>query len=156
MWPNDVVLDYKITIQYGVHWLCTTSISLSFEDSEKALNSDSLDVLFCLRNHSYWSILFTPLRNKIKLHNKFVPVSWPFLAKRWAVFSAKITTKFLFWGTLTFTINLFTYWAVKLCQKVFCFTCTLKTIIALNIIQIIVFYGKDQQVLITINVSNQI
>ena len=53
MWPNDVVLDYKITIQYGVYWLCTTSISLSFEDSEKALNSDSLDVLFCLRNHSY-------------------------------------------------------------------------------------------------------
>ena len=45
--------DYEIAIRYGVYWLYTTSISLSsFEDSKKALNSESLDMLFFLRNLS--------------------------------------------------------------------------------------------------------
>ena len=135
----------------------------------------------------------------MKLHNKFVPVSWPLFDENWAVFSAKISTKFLLWGTLkarlqrrflsrqldaifvalklhqvsnmfetpaisgrqivlkiapglhvrfwscnfsaaeiasscrdknrlykrtlTFIINLFTYWKVKVCQKIFYFIC---------------------------------
>ena len=42
-----------------------------------------------------------------------------FCQKNWAVFSIKIMTKFLFWRTLTFTINLFTYWRVKFCKKKF-------------------------------------
>ena len=57
-----------------------------------------------------------------------------FLTRKWAVYNTKTTTKFLFWGTLTFKINLFTYWAAKLCQKIFRFTWALKTIIAWNII----------------------
>ena len=63
-------------------WLYTTTISLSCEDSEKALNSELLNMLFCLRNPSHWSILSTMLCHKVKLHNKFVPVSWPFFDKR--------------------------------------------------------------------------
>ena len=43
--------DYEIAILYGVYWLYTTSISLSLFQplSEKALNSDPLDMLFRLR-----------------------------------------------------------------------------------------------------------
>ena len=45
--------DYKIAIRYGIYWLYTTSISLlSLEDSKKALNSESFDMLFCLRKLS--------------------------------------------------------------------------------------------------------
>ena len=36
---------------------------------------------------------------RMKLRNKLVPVSWPFFDENWAVFSAKITTKFSFWRT---------------------------------------------------------
>ena len=46
--------DYEIAIRYGVYWLYTTSISSwSVEDSKKVLNSESLDMLFCLRNLSW-------------------------------------------------------------------------------------------------------
>ena len=49
--------NYDIAIRYGVYWLYTTSISLSsFEDSETALNLDSLDMLFRLRSRSLWPI----------------------------------------------------------------------------------------------------
>ena len=80
-WPDYIVLDYEIAIPYGMRWLYTTT-SLSCEDSEKALNSELLNMLFCLRNPSHWSILSTMLCHKVKLHNKFVPVSWPFFDKR--------------------------------------------------------------------------
>ena len=48
---------------------------------------------------------------------RFVPVSSPFLDKNWAVFSAKNMTKFLFERTLMFSIDIFTYWTIKLCKK---------------------------------------
>ena len=56
---------------------------------------------------------------------KLIPGSWPFLDKKWDVFNTKNMTKFLFRTTFTFTIDLFTYWMVKLSRIKIHFICTL-------------------------------
>ena len=58
---------------------------------------------------------------------KLVLASRPFFDKNSVVFCAKNLAKFLFRRTLTFTIDLFTYWTVKLCQEKIHFICTLTT-----------------------------
>ena len=75
-------------------------------------------MLFCLKNPS-WLIPSKTLRHEMKLHSTDSSQSPDhFLPKiAWAVFSAKNMTKFLFGSTYTFSIDLFTYWTVKLCQK---------------------------------------
>ena len=135
-WWRSVV----IAILYGMYRLYSTSTSsLSFEDSEKSLKSESLDMLFCLKNlgstresggNRAYQNNNTTSRDEIAQH-RLVPVSWPFLDKNWAVFSAKNVTKFLLGRTLTFSVDLFTYWTVKLYQKIH-FICTSKKILKLS------------------------
>ena len=61
---------------------------------------------------SLWLILSTKQRHEMKSHNR---ISWPFLdMQTLSSFSPKNITKLLFVRTLTFTIDLFTYWTVKL------------------------------------------
>ena len=112
--------DYEIAIRYGVYWLYTTSISSSsFEDSKTVLNSESLNMLFCRRNLSYWLILSTTLRHRMKLNNKTRPSLLTIFWRKFSSFRRQNFTKFLFRRTLTFTIDLFTYWTVKSCKKEF-------------------------------------
>ena len=85
-----------------------------------SISSESLDMLFCHRNPSYWLILSTSLRHKMIL---------TIFRQKLSSFSAKHMTKFLLRRTLTFTIDLFTCWTVKLCKEKNHIICTSKDII---------------------------
>ena len=97
---------------YGLNWLFTTSM---FSSSSTETISSSLNIQWkdTIHNHSTCCFASETLLSdqsvnkscpqhyvtRMKLRNKLVPVSWPFFDENWAVFSAKITAKFLFWRT---------------------------------------------------------
>ena len=119
-WPDDVLLWTRLrncnTMQHvlAVHNINIYVVVWTFKESTQ----------FRLAGHVVLPrkpfLVINSVHNtmsQVKLYNKFVPVSWPFF---WQKLSS-----FQWHFTLTFTINLFTYWTVKFCKKTFCFICTL-------------------------------
>jgi len=96
-----------------LNWLFTTSMSSSSSTETSISSSLNIQWKHIIHNHltccfasetllSHQSISKSCPQHyvtRMKLCNKLVPVSWPFLDENWAVFSAKIMAKFLFWRT---------------------------------------------------------
>lgn len=98
---------------YGLNWLFTTLMSSSSSTETSISSSSNIQWKHTIHNHSTCCFASETLVSdqsvnkscpqhyvtRMKLRNKLVPVSWPFFDENWAVFSAKITAKFLFWRT---------------------------------------------------------